>query len=158
VSSVDPQSFDDLPLSQMRINDFVDIVLIDKGVPDRFRVNDTDRAGITAIEASGLVDSDLAGTREAERFNPRFGVLPHRLAAPIGAARATIVALIEAKKYVALKMAHWAFPSSKTDSRNHKRLRKPQTKTRAGQRLAIPCWNPATLRHGPVDHAIAAEF
>jgi hypothetical protein len=108
VSSVDPKAFDDLALSQVRVNDLVDIVLIDEGVPNRFRVNHAYRARVTSIEASGLINPDLAGARETECFNPGFGVLPHGLAAAIGTARATIVALIEAKKHVALKMAHWA--------------------------------------------------
>jgi hypothetical protein len=107
VSSVDPKAFNDLALSQVRVNNLIDIVLIDKGVPNRFRVNHTDRAGVTSIEASGLINPYLAGARETECLNPGFGVLPHGLAAAIGTARATIVALIEAKKHVALKMAHW---------------------------------------------------
>jgi len=107
-SPVDPQPFDDLALAKMRVNDLVDVVLVDKGVPDRFGVNNTHRASIASIEASGLINPDLAGSRKPERFDPRFGVLPHWFAAAIGTAGATIIALIQAKKHVALKMAHWA--------------------------------------------------
>jgi hypothetical protein len=47
--------------------------------------------------------------------------------------------LVEAKKHVALKMAHGGARSSATGIWNHKRLRRPQSRTSAGQRLAIPC-------------------
>jgi len=46
----------------MRINDFIDILYIDIGVPRTLWINDQYRSFIAAIEATGRVDADIAVT------------------------------------------------------------------------------------------------
>src|SRR5262245_391347 len=51
---------DDLALLEMRVDDLVDVVLVDVRVPDRLRVHHRHRSARTAVQAAGLVDAHAA--------------------------------------------------------------------------------------------------
>ena len=44
----------------MRLHNFVNVIVVDVGIPHGFRVNHSYRAGGTAVQATSLVDADLA--------------------------------------------------------------------------------------------------
>ena len=64
----------------MRVDDLVDVVEVDVGVPDRFRINDDAPALVAAIQAAGLVDAHFAGAAQAERLDAFLRVLLHSAA------------------------------------------------------------------------------
>jgi hypothetical protein len=53
----------------MAVDDLVDVVLIDIGVPDAFGIDDDARTFLASIKTSRLVDSNLAFAVQIERFN-----------------------------------------------------------------------------------------
>jgi hypothetical protein len=56
------QTINHFAMLQMRFDDFIDIVLIDKGVPNAFRVDHDAGAFFAAIQAAGVVDAHFALT------------------------------------------------------------------------------------------------
>jgi hypothetical protein len=96
------QALNHAALHQVLLHDFVDIGLVDKGVPNGLGVDHHDRAARTAVEAASFVDAHLAGAQDACRFGLRFAVVKRLLRLVLGAAGLTVVALVEAKKDVAL--------------------------------------------------------
>src|SRR5476649_814565 len=88
----------------MRIDDFIDVGLVDVGVPSALRIDHDDRPFFAAVEATRLVDADLAWPREAQLLHALFRVLLHRFGAAVRAARTIArVAPVQAKKYVMFK-------------------------------------------------------
>lgn len=87
-------------MDEMLIDNFVDIVLIDIGVPSAFWVNRDHRPLGTAIHTARVVDAALPFAGEFERFDFLFGVVTHDLRAAPSAAVFTRLALIDAEKYV----------------------------------------------------------
>src|SRR5262249_52012243 len=71
------EPFDNLTVHDMPIDDLVDVVPVDIGVPDRVRVNDDDRAFLAAVETTGLVDAHLAFAGQSERLHALFCILLH---------------------------------------------------------------------------------
>jgi hypothetical protein len=86
----------------MDINDFIDVLRIDIGVPGAFRIDHQHRAFFTPVEAAGLVDSDFALTTQTQLLDAAFGVFLGWLRAAVGATGTRVVALVQAKKYVML--------------------------------------------------------
>ena len=80
------QALDDLALLQVRIDDLVDVVLVDIGVPGGVGIDHRDRAAGAAVQAAGLVDADPARPGEALGLDARLAVVEARLGVVVGAA------------------------------------------------------------------------
>jgi hypothetical protein len=96
------QALNHAALHQVLLHDLVDIGLVDKGVPNGLGVDHHDGAARTTVEAARLVHAHLAGAQDACRFGLRFAVVKRLLRLVLGAAGLAVVALVEAKKDVAL--------------------------------------------------------
>jgi len=86
----------------MRINDVIDVMLVDIGVPDTLRVDHQYRAFFTAIQTTGLVDAYFAVAIHVQRFEAFLCVFLDAGRATIMASRASILALVDADEYVML--------------------------------------------------------
>src|SRR4051812_43308844 len=92
-------------------DDFVDVFLVDIGIPGLARIHDEYRAFIAAVEASGAVDANLAlATRQAELLDFFLGVFPDLGGFMIVAAAFAVLALIAAKEYMMRVIAHLGIP------------------------------------------------
>ena len=87
---------------QVRLDDLVDVGLIDIAVPDAFRVHHRHRARSAAVQAAGLVDAHLAGAGQALGLDALLAVVERRLRAVVGAAGFAIGALVQSKENVTL--------------------------------------------------------
>ena len=96
------QPLNHLAQLEVRFNNFVDIVLINIGVPDRFGIDHSHRPRGAAIQATGFVDADLACTRQTRFFNLRLAAVKAFLGAVISATVLTAAALVQAKEYMPL--------------------------------------------------------
>jgi hypothetical protein len=59
------QALNRVTLAQMTVNDLVYIGLINIGVPNRFGINNHNRALITTIQAAGMVNADFVWAIQA---------------------------------------------------------------------------------------------
>jgi hypothetical protein len=100
VESLYFQTFNNLPANQMLVDDFIDIVRIDIGVPGALRINHHDRAFFASVETTGLVDADFSRTAQIHFLDTLLGVLLRNLRAFVKAARASGISLIGAKENV----------------------------------------------------------
>jgi hypothetical protein len=82
----------------MNIDDFIDVMVVDVGVPGALRVNYEDRTFFATIQTAGLIDADLAAAAEAQFLDARFQVLLRRVRTFIGATCAAVGALIHANE------------------------------------------------------------
>jgi hypothetical protein len=99
----DFQSIDDLAADDMGVDDFIDVFIIDKGVPGSLRINHHYRAFFAAFQTTRLVDANLAVTGQTELFDTFFGMFLRRLRAFVGAAGTFAgLTLVQAKKHVVL--------------------------------------------------------
>ncbi len=89
----------------MLVDDTVDVGLIAIAVPNAFRIDDDDRAFGAPVEAPRPVDSDLAGSVNAKRLAPFFGVVAHRPRAMILTA-GIVLSLVDAEEGVSFVMRH----------------------------------------------------
>ena len=85
-------------LHKMLFDNFIDVVLIDIGVPDPFRVDHQHRTEFAAIEATGLIDAGLTRAIEVKFPNALFGIFLNGTSTAITAAGAAIVALVQTEK------------------------------------------------------------
>ena len=92
----------------MRVDDLVDVVEVDVGVPDRFRINDDSWTLVAAIQAAGFVNAHLAGAAQAERLDAFLGVLLHIGGVMTPAAGGALFTLVQAEEHVMLVVAHAA--------------------------------------------------
>jgi hypothetical protein len=86
----------------MLVNDFIDVFLIDIGVPDAFGINHQYRSFLATVQAAGLVDADLARAIQVKRLDAALGMFLRGLRTAIGAAWTPVFALVQAKKYMLL--------------------------------------------------------
>ena len=84
----------------MRLYDFVNVGVIDKGVPHGFRVNHRHRSGSAPIQTAGFVNPNFAGARQSSVLDLDFAVVKTRLRLVLHAAIFAIFPLIEAKENV----------------------------------------------------------
>ncbi|OMP13991.1 hypothetical protein COLO4_00490 [Corchorus olitorius] len=103
--AVDHQPFNGFAFDQMALDDFVDVFLVDEGVPDGLGVDHHDRTEFAAVEAAGLVDAHAAFTVDAEFLAALLGVFLHGLGAKVGAAARAVLAFVQAKENVVLVVA-----------------------------------------------------
>src|SRR5687768_766606 len=90
----------------MLLDDLVDVLLVDVGIPDLLGVHDHHRALLAAVHAAGRVDAREPGAVQPELLHALLGVLLHRLGAVAGAAVLGRLALVEAHEDVVLVEAH----------------------------------------------------
>src|SRR6188508_527533 len=96
------QALHDLAVLQVRIDDLVDVVLVDVGVPDGLGIDHRHRPAGAAVEAPGLVHPDAARPGKLLLLDPRLAVVECLLGIVILAACLAVVALVEAEEDVAL--------------------------------------------------------
>jgi len=106
----DFQAFDNFSVFQVGLDNFINIFLIDVGVPDFFRVDDDDWAFIATIKAAGIIDTDFSFAGQPEFLDTLLGVVAHFLGVMIVAAACAIGALVDTKENVMLIVTH-AFTS-----------------------------------------------
>jgi hypothetical protein len=97
---------DDSPVYQMLVDNFVDVGLINIGVPRRFRIYHQHRTFPATIQATGVIDADFAFPCQLKLLNAGFCIITHRLSAMVGATGFVTLALIGAEEYVVFEMAH----------------------------------------------------
>jgi hypothetical protein len=101
------QAFHNATVLQVFADDFVDIGFIDVGVPDAVGVHHEHRAIIATVEATCLVDADIAFALETERRNAALGIGLHSSCAAVIAGDFAFAALIAAEEDVVLEiLAH----------------------------------------------------
>ncbi len=105
---LDFQTLDHLTRNDMRIDDLVDIMFVDIGVPDRFGVDHHHRTFLTAIQATGLVYAHFALAVHIERLDATLGVFLSALGAAFSAACPTIIAHVGTDEHMVLveRIAH----------------------------------------------------
>src|SRR5690606_28090763 len=102
------QAIDRLAADEVRVDDFVYVALIEVGVPDSLRIDDEHRAFLAAIQASRLVDANLAGACQPELLDTLLGVFLHGLGIAIGATRPVGpgLTLVQTEKYMMTVVTH----------------------------------------------------
>jgi hypothetical protein len=105
-TALNAKSLDDFAFDKMALDDLVNVVCIDVRVPNAFGINDDTRTFLAAIQAPGLIDSNLSAAVQIQRFNARLGVLLHLLGVMVGATRRTVSALVQTEENVTLVIAH----------------------------------------------------
>ena len=63
------QSLNDLAIFEVRLDNIVNILLVDKGVPDCLGVDHCHRPCGAPVQTASLVDPDLAGARQTCRLD-----------------------------------------------------------------------------------------
>lgn len=106
---IQSQSIDNSPLYQVTVDDLVQILPVDIGVPDGFRVNHGHRAQLAAIETARVIDPDLTWSRDAELLATPLDVIASLLGTALATALAAVFTLIGTKKHVAGKITHTSF-------------------------------------------------
>ena len=96
------QTLNRLPALQMRFDDFIDVGLVDIGVPNRLWVDHHHGAAGTAIQTPRLVDTHATLAVESQGFDPGFAVLPRLLRSVVGATGFAAFALVQTKKHMVL--------------------------------------------------------
>jgi hypothetical protein len=102
------QAFDDPAMLYVLGNNFVDVVLVDIGVPNGLRVYHQDRTFVATVQTAGIIDPDLALAGELERLDLILGIGAHLTGAMIVAANFARLALVDAEENVSLVVTHGA--------------------------------------------------
>jgi hypothetical protein len=87
-----------LPLLQVRIDDLVDVGVVDVGVPDALRIDDRDRPAGAAVEAARLVDPDPAWPASCSFLTRALQWSKAALRIVVGAARLALSRWLRQKK------------------------------------------------------------
>ncbi|MCB1728389.1 MAG: hypothetical protein KDI22_13290, partial [Gammaproteobacteria bacterium] len=66
-------------------------------------------AGLAAVQATGVVDTDFAHTADAQLFAPLLDIIPGILCSALIAALAAIVTLVRTKEHMMRKITHTRF-------------------------------------------------
>ena len=96
------QALHDLSSFEVGLDDFINVVTVYKGVPDRFRVNNRHRASGAAVETACFVDPNHARFRQTGGFDEVLAAVKAFLGSVLGAAVFTVLSLIETKEDVPL--------------------------------------------------------
>src|ERR1035437_9528500 len=91
------------------LDDLVDVMLVDIGVPDFFRVHHDAGAFLAAVEATRLVDARVAFPGEPEFLHALLGVVAQRTRALVVAADPAALALVAAEENVVGVITHAGF-------------------------------------------------
>jgi hypothetical protein len=103
-SSLYLEPFNYATANQIDVDDFIDIALVNIGVPRALRINDQDWALFATIKATGFVNANFALAIHVELFDTTFGVLLRGLRTIFGTALTTIIAVIQTEEHVFLKV------------------------------------------------------
>ncbi len=90
----------------MFINDLINVLLINKRIPNLLRIDHHYWALIATIKTARLINPHATSSSEPKTFNLRLSVVTQSLRAMVVARAPTIGALITTKKYVMLIKAH----------------------------------------------------
>src|SRR3989344_3813585 len=99
-------------MDQMFVNNLVNVVMVNVGVPRTLRINHDYRPFLAAIEATGAVHADTALSMQPQRFDPLLGVIAHALGIVVRAAGGTVVPTVHTKKHmvtVVVRRRHGSF-------------------------------------------------
>ena len=99
-----PQSFDYSTLEEMLLDDLVDVFAVDVAIPNRFRIHHHDGAFFATVKAAALIDPHHAAAVATSRFHAPFCIIPAAGGIVVGATTFAVIALVDAKKYMALVM------------------------------------------------------
>ena len=156
------QALDHPAVAQVRLDDLVDVALVDEGVPDRFRIDHGDRAAGAAIQAAGLVDADLARPSQAQLLDPGLAVV-ERLLAPCAAQQSrAIVALVETEEDMPLVIGVGLGRSVRScrgivvAGRDAQRQPQPNPERRIGPEPAQPPRQAMDTHEGPARPGVVA--
>jgi hypothetical protein len=109
-SGSDPEAVDRASEDEMFLDDFLDVVVVDVGVPDSFGVHDENRSFITAVHAASLIDAHFPFALEFERGYAILGVGLCSGGAKRIAAAFSFFPLVAAKENVMRVMTHRFVP------------------------------------------------
>ena len=118
---LDAQALDRHAANEVRLDNLVDVLLIDKAVPNPLGIDHGDWTQVAAIQAAGLVDPYLPGAIQAAGFDGIFAVRTQRIRPAVLATGAAVGALIAAKEDVPLvetgvaglfRIRHYWLPNS----------------------------------------------
>ena len=90
----------------MAVDNLVDVMCVDVGVPNTFWINDDARTFVTPVKAAGFIDADVSFAVQIKCLDPRFRMLLHAGGVVPAAARSAIFALVKTEKDVTLVIAH----------------------------------------------------
>jgi hypothetical protein len=96
------QALHDSAANKMRIDNFVDVALVDEVVPNGFRIDHGHRPASTAVEAPGSIDTHTAGAVDAGRLDARLAAVKPCLRVMLSAASFAVLTLVEAEENVPL--------------------------------------------------------
>jgi hypothetical protein len=91
IESLELKALDYMPLDEVLVDNFIHVLAIDVGVPDRLGIHHHDRSFLAAIQTAGGIDAHPALPRDTERFAALLGVITHRLRIEALAAGAAIL-------------------------------------------------------------------
>src|SRR5213079_2831034 len=97
---LDRQALHDAPVAQVLFDDLVDIRTVHIRVPDPFGVDHDAGSFLATIQASRLVDTDLALARQAELLDALLRVVADLRGALVVAADPLAVALVAAEEHM----------------------------------------------------------
>ena len=98
------QAFDDLAVSQMAVDDFVDVGQIRIAVPHAFRINHRHRCGLAPSQATGAVNPHVPRTAESQFLDALFAMRGGGLRTVIAVTVMPRPTLVGAEKNVPRKM------------------------------------------------------
>jgi hypothetical protein len=94
------QAIYDAPLLQMFRNDLIEVLLVQVGVPNTFRIDHDHRPLATPVQATGAIDTHPALARQAQGLDPIFDIGAQLRGAALLTALAAIVPFIGTEKYM----------------------------------------------------------
>jgi hypothetical protein len=99
-----PKTLHNLAIFDVAIDNFIDIFLINIGVPDTFRINYTNRSLLATIKATGLINPDFTLTGHTQRLYPVLCIISQIYRSTLIAGRplGARPAIIGAEKYMSL--------------------------------------------------------
>ena len=109
-----PEPFHDSAVSEVLLDNLVDVLLVNIAVPDRLGVHDHDGTLGTTIQTSRGVDAHLSLSRQAKLFTALLGVVTHRLCAKALTALAAIFTQVRAEENMVFEVGHLQFAPVRT--------------------------------------------
>lgn len=91
---------------QVLADNFIDILFIDVGIPNLFRIDDCHRALLTAAQATGKVNPDPTLAGQAQLLRALLGIVTHRPGTEVCATGFTARPLVGTEKHVVFVIAH----------------------------------------------------
>jgi hypothetical protein len=99
------QTVNHLATFEVAVDDFIDIRLVDKGVPNTLGINHGHRATRAAIKATSLIDTNPAGACQLLAFNAGFAMIKSSLRAMLSTTALAVFTVVEAEKNMVFVIA-----------------------------------------------------